>query len=130
MFYCLVVQICICLSTGEALICYNLRTSNILLTERYRAKVCCSELSESGNVVLLTGTGGYIDPEYFETSELTVKSDVYSFGIILLEIISSHGPQDWDVLMNHRQSSVVQWVSWKPYALISSCLYHDQTDVN
>jgi serine/threonine protein kinase len=92
--------------------------------------VCCSELSKSGNIVLLKGTGGYIDPEYLETSELTAKSDVYSFGIILLEIISSHGPQDWDVLMNHRQSSVVQWVSWKPYALISSCLYHDQIDVN
>ncbi|XP_035816565.1 uncharacterized protein [Zea mays] len=100
---------------GDALICYNLRTSNILLTESYRAKVCCSELSKSGNIVLLKGTGGYIDPEYLETSELTAKSDVYSFGIILLEIISSHGPQDWDVLMNHRQSSVVQWALEKFY---------------
>ncbi|XP_008651732.1 uncharacterized protein [Zea mays] len=103
------------LCSGDALICYNLRTSNILLTESYRAKVCCSELSKSGNIVLLKGTGGYIDPEYLETSELTAKSDVYSFGIILLEIISSHGPQDWDVLMNHRQSSVVQWALEKFY---------------
>lgn len=120
-----------CLLTGQAVICYNLKTSNILLTESYRAKVCCSELSGIGHVMALTGTVGYIDPEYFQTSELTAKSDVYSFGILLLEILSSHGPQDWNVLMNHQQSSVVQWVSWTPLAFSSSssCLNHDQIDV-
>ncbi|XP_022680126.1 disease resistance protein RGA2 isoform X3 [Setaria italica] len=100
---------------GQAVICYNLKTSNILLTESYRAKVCCSELSGIGHVMALTGTVGYIDPEYFQTSELTAKSDVYSFGILLLEILSSHGPQDWNVLMNHQQSSVVQWALEKFY---------------
>ncbi|CAN6204188.1 unnamed protein product [Urochloa humidicola] len=103
------------LASGQAVICYNLKTSNILLTESYRAKVCCSELSGSGHVVALRGTAGYIDPEYFQTSELTAKSDVYSFGIILLEILSSHGPQDWKLLMNHQQSSVVQWALEKFY---------------
>ncbi|CAL5088828.1 unnamed protein product [Urochloa decumbens] len=103
------------LSSGQAVICYNLKTSNILLTESYRAKVCCSELSGSGHVVALRGTAGYIDPEYFQTSVLTAKSDVYSFGIILLEILSSHGPQDWNLLMNHQQSSVVQWALEKFY---------------
>jgi serine/threonine protein kinase len=109
-----------CLLTGQAVICYNLKTSNILLTESYRAKVCCSILSESGYVMPASGAVGYSDPEYLRTFELTAKSDVYSFGIILLEILSSHGPQDWNVLMNHQNSSswtmerVVQWVSFKP----------------
>ncbi|TVU00852.1 hypothetical protein EJB05_53700, partial [Eragrostis curvula] len=103
------------LSCGEELICYNLKTSNILLTESYRAKLCCSGLSGSGHVVPLGGTVGYIDPEYFRTSELTAKSDIYSFGIVLLEILSSHGPQDWNLLMNHQNSSVVQWALEKFY---------------
>ncbi|KAJ1256304.1 hypothetical protein BS78_K051400 [Paspalum vaginatum] len=104
------------LSSGEAVICYNLKTSNILLTENYRAKICCSKLSGGGHVIIpFRGAVGYIDPEYLRTSELTTKSDVYSFGIILLEILSSHGPQDWNVLMNHQQSSVVQWALEKFY---------------
>jgi len=119
-----------CLLTGQAVICYNLKTSNILLTESYRAKVCCSILSESGYVMPASGAVGYSDPEYLRTFELTAKSDVYSFGIILLEILSSHGPQDWNALMNHQNSSswtmerVVQWVSWTPSApvLVSSLI--------
>lgn len=119
-----------CLLTGQAVICYNLTTSNILLTESYRAKVCCSELSGSGFIVPFSGTVGYADPEYLRTFELTAKSDVYSFGIILLEILSSHGPQDWNVLMNHQNSSswtmerVIQWVSLMPLApvLVSSSI--------
>jgi len=109
------------LSCGQAVICYNLKTSNILLTESYRAKVCCSILSESGYVMPASGAVGYSDPEYLRTFELTAKSDVYSFGIILLEILSSHGPQDWNVLMNHQNSSswtmerVVQWALEKFY---------------
>uniref|UniRef100_A0ACD5XX96 Uncharacterized protein n=1 Tax=Avena sativa TaxID=4498 RepID=A0ACD5XX96_AVESA len=44
----------------------------------------------------LIGTAGYMDPQYMETCVLTDKSDVYSFGIILLEIISSRGPREWN----------------------------------
>lgn len=82
-------------SAGEALICYNLKTSKILLTESYRAKLNAFELSRSGNMDRVIGTFGYMDPQYAGTGELTAKSDVYSFGIILLEIISSRGPHVW-----------------------------------
>lgn len=104
-------------STGEELICYNLKTSNILLTESLRAKVCCSGLAGSDHVVPQGGTVGYTDPEYFRTSELTAKSDIYSFGIVLLEILSSHGLEDWNLLMKNQKNTVVQWVSSSPHSI-------------
>ena len=36
---------------------------------------------------LLTGTYGFIAPEYMETGICTDKCDVYSFGIVLLRVI-------------------------------------------
>ncbi|CAM0950997.1 unnamed protein product [Alopecurus aequalis] len=87
---------CLHLSAGETLICYNLKTSKILLTESYRAKLTAFELSRSGILDELIGTRGYMSPEYVQMNELTAKSDVYSFGVVLLEIISSRGPPEWN----------------------------------
>ncbi|PWA64877.1 root hair specific 16 [Artemisia annua] len=36
----------------------------------------------------VTGTTGYLDPEYRRSHNLNEKSDVYSFGIVLLELIT------------------------------------------
>jgi serine/threonine protein kinase len=80
---------------GEPLICYNLKTSKILLTESFRAKLTAFELSRSGTLDQIVGTCGYMSPEYVQRIEITAKSDVYSFGVVLLEIISSRGPLEW-----------------------------------
>lgn len=78
----------------------DVKSSNILLTESFRAKVsdfgfARTVQTEAGQTHLSTivrGTAGYLDPEYLRTYKLTTKSDVFSFGILLIEILSARRP--------------------------------------
>ncbi|VVB16611.1 unnamed protein product [Arabis nemorensis] len=74
----------------------DVKTTNILLGEQFKAKLADFGLSRSFPVggeshvsTVIAGTPGYLDPEYYRTSRLTEKSDVYSFGIVLLEMITN-----------------------------------------
>ncbi|CAA7029505.1 unnamed protein product [Microthlaspi erraticum] len=76
----------------------DIKSTNILLDEKYRAKVSDFGTSRSVTIdhthwtTVISGTVGYVDPEYYGSSHFTEKSDVYSFGVVLVELITGEKP--------------------------------------
>ncbi|KAI7729963.1 hypothetical protein M8C21_008127 [Ambrosia artemisiifolia] len=92
----------------------DIKTSNILLDERFKAHLADFGLSrllcpyDTHVTTDLVGTLGYIPPEYAQTLIATFKGDVYSFGVVLLELITGRRPVEVGKGKNCR--NLVSWV--------------------
>ncbi|CAN6985855.1 unnamed protein product [Brassica oleracea var. botrytis] len=90
----------------------DVKTTNILLNERYGAKLADFGLTRSFPIdgdcqvsTAVAGTPGYLDPEYNKTNSLSEKSDVYSFGVVLLQIITNQRVID----KTRERTHIVEW---------------------
>ncbi|KAJ8480096.1 hypothetical protein OPV22_023823 [Ensete ventricosum] len=96
-------------STGPSASHGNIKSSNILLTKSYQARVSDHGLAlVVGSASATTRVAGYRAPEVTDPRKVSQKADVYSFGVLLLELLTGKAPAQ--ALLNDDGFDLPRWV--------------------
>uniref|UniRef100_A0ACD5XDL2 Uncharacterized protein n=1 Tax=Avena sativa TaxID=4498 RepID=A0ACD5XDL2_AVESA len=96
-------------TTGPTASHGNIKSSNVLLTKNYEARV-----SDHGLPTLVgpsfspTRVSGYRAPEVTDIRRVSQKADVYSFGVLLLELLTGKAPTH--AVVNEEGLDLPRWV--------------------
>ncbi|KAL6582803.1 hypothetical protein OROMI_004881 [Orobanche minor] len=96
-------------SQGSTISHGNIKSSNILLTKSYEARVSDFGLAQlSGPSAAPNRIAGYQAPEVTDLHKISHKADVYSFGVLLLELLTGKAPTH--SLTNEEGVDLPRWV--------------------
>lgn len=93
----------------ERILHLDVKPQNILLDEKFHAKVSDFGLARSMNrgqsrvVTTMRGTPGYLAPEWLREEGIDSKTDVYSYGMLVLELVGGRRSED------HSQGNLENW---------------------
>ncbi|KAJ7956985.1 putative Receptor-like protein kinase 1 [Quillaja saponaria] len=82
----------------------DIKPQNILMDDFRTAKISDFGLSkllmadQTRTFTCIRGTRGYLAPEWYKNTPISVKADVYSYGVVLLEIVCCRRNLEIDVL--------------------------------
>ncbi|WCJ25201.1 Leucine-rich repeat protein kinase family protein [Euphorbia peplus] len=96
-------------SQGPAISHGNIKSSNILLTKTFEARVSDYGLAHlAGPTPAPNRIDGYRAPEVTDTRKISQKADVYSFGVLLLELLTGKAPNHSQ--LNEERIDLPRWV--------------------
>ncbi|KAI5648089.1 hypothetical protein M9H77_34094 [Catharanthus roseus] len=96
-------------SQGPSVSHGNIKSSNVLLTTTYEARVSDFGLAQLvGPTSTPNRVAGYRAPEVTDPRKVSQKADIYSFGVLLLELLTGKAPTH--SVMNEEGVDLPRWV--------------------